>query len=335
VLLRTALSFPFVALLAASFVMSGCGIVGGESNTPTPTSTPTVTHTATPIPPTSTPVPTETPTPEPTPTPAPQIVTSSGELAQGKTIVVNAIPRGAAVSAILGYNGKNHQMMALDTGFWLPIGAAPEAAVGPRDLVVTMFDDAGNAIQTLTSSVAIVPFGFEVEYLTVEVGGPNGLRTPEEVQVEQNIRSRVYAGFTPEQLWDGAFIIPVPGVVTTAFGTARSYNGGPPSLNHSGTDFGADEGTPVQAAASGRIAFAGSLTTRGESVIIDHGAGVFTAYHHLSRIDVAEGQSVEQGSVIGAVGMTGLATGPHLHWELVVGGVNVDPVYWTFAGVAP
>jgi murein DD-endopeptidase MepM/ murein hydrolase activator NlpD len=91
----------------------------------------------------------------------------------------------------------------------------------------------------------------------------------------------------------------------------------------------------VGAAAHGIVAFAGSLTVRGVSVIIDHGAGVFTGYHHLSRIDVAEGQEVVAGQIVGAVGMTGLATGPHLHWELVVQGVNVDPVFWTFAGVAP
>mgnify|MGYP003512929549 CR=1 FL=1 len=69
------------------------------------------------------------------------------------------------------------------------------------------------------------------------------------------------------------------------------------------------------------IAFAGYLATRGNSVIIDHGMGVFTGYHHMSRIDVAQGQDVATGALVGAVGTTGLSTGPHLHWELVVGGV--------------
>jgi murein DD-endopeptidase MepM/ murein hydrolase activator NlpD len=70
-------------------------------------------------------------------------------------------------------------------------------------------------------------------------------------------------------------------------------------------------------------------------VIIDHGAGVFTGYHHMSRIDVAIGAGVVPGQQIGAIGATGLATGPHLHWELIVSGVNVDPVFWTYEGVAP
>ncbi len=123
--------------------------------------------------------------------------------------------------------------------------------------------------------------------------------------------------------------------MTTEFGTARGYNGGPVSTHHSGTDFGVDEGTPVSAAAAGRVAFAGQLTTRGTSVIIDHGAGVFTAYHHLSVIEVTEGQDVAQGQEVALSGMTGLATGPHLHWELIVGGVNVDPVEWTYPASLP
>jgi murein DD-endopeptidase MepM/ murein hydrolase activator NlpD len=83
------------------------------------------------------------------------------------------------------------------------------------------------------------------------------------------------------------------------------------------------------------VAFAGFFAQRGNSVIIDHGAGVFTGYHHLSRIDVVDGQEVVAGTVVGGIGATGLATGPHLHWELIIGGVNVDPVFWTYAGVAP
>ena len=98
---------------------------------------------------------------------------------------------------------------------------------------------------------------------------------------------------------------------------------------HPGTDIAADAGTPVRAAASGRVAFMGLLPSRGLSVIIDHGLGVFTGYHHLSKTDVTLGQSVMQGEAIGEIGSTGASTGPHLHWELIVGGVNVDAMLWT------
>lgn len=332
-MLRSSL-FAAVALIGSA-AFAGCGVVGGTSPTKTPTATLTPSSTPTPSN-TPTPLPTSTPTPEPTATPVPpHIVLSSGVLPQGKTIIVNAVPKGDAASATLTFNGRTYTMMSLPSGFWLPVGAAPEAETGAYTASVTRSDADGAAIDTLTATITIAATNFPVEYLEVPTDGPNGLQPPDQVQLELNIRARVYAEFIPQQLWDGPFILPVPGPITTAFGTARSYNGGPISLHHSGTDFGVDEGTPVLAAANGRVAFAGDLTTRGRSVIIDHGAGVFTAYHHLSRIDVTEGQDVTRGQIIAAAGMTGLATGPHLHWELVVGGVNVDPVDWTYAGVAP
>lgn len=321
------------AILGAS--LTGCGVVGGTSATQTPTATFTPSHTPTPSS-TPTPLPTSTPTPEPTATPVPpQIKLSSEVLPQGQTIIINAVPKGDAASATLTFNGRTEQMLALPSGFWLPVGAAPETEPGTYVASVTRSDADGNAIDTLTAAVTITATDFPVEYLEVPTDGPNGLQPPDQVQLELNIRARVFAEFIPEQLWSGPFILPVQGPVTTAMGTARSYNGGPISTHHSGTDFGVDEGTPVLAAATGRVAFAGELTTRGTSVIIDHGAGVFTAYHHLSKIEVTEGQDVTQGQEIALSGMTGLATGPHLHWELIVGGQNVDPVLWTYPGVAP
>jgi murein DD-endopeptidase MepM/ murein hydrolase activator NlpD len=235
----------------------------------------------------------------------------------------------------VSFRGDEQSMLDDGDAFWLPLGASAEAALGDSEVLVRLFDGGGAAVDTREATVSVTATDFPVEAIEVAPDGPNGLRSADEVQQELNIRAAVYARFTPRKLWSGAFIQPVQAPITTDFGTARSYNGGPPSLHHSGTDFGADEGTAVHAAAAGRVAFAGMLTTRGNSVLIDHGGGVFTAYHHLSRIDAAEGQDIAQGQVLGAVGMTGLATGPHLHWELVVGGVNVDPMPWTVPGVAP
>ncbi|HWQ28535.1 MAG TPA: M23 family metallopeptidase, partial [Dehalococcoidia bacterium] len=111
--------------------------------------------------------------------------------------------------------------------------------------------------------------------------------------------------------------------------------GGPVTDYHHGTDFLAQEGDPVYASADGVVAFAGPLSVRGNSVIIDHGMGVFSAYHHLSQIDVTRGQAVVAGQQVGRAGSTGLATGPHLHWEIAVRGVNVDPVLWTYEAYEP
>jgi len=318
--------------------LTGCGLVGSSGPTKTPTSTPTETATSTPTK-TNTPLPTNTPTTTPTPLPTdtptpPRISLSSDTIPQGRTAVVR-IGAGTAADALAQFAGRKYGMLHTGGMFWTVIGAGFGDAPGDATVTVTLFDAGGSVRETLSVPATIAHTDFPVEYLEVPTSGPNGLRPPDDVQRELNIRAQVYAQFTPQQYWSGPFVLPVNAPISTAFGTARSYNGGPPSLNHSGTDFAADLGTPVLAAAAGRVAFAGELTTRGTSVIIDHGDGVFTAYHHLSRIDVAEGQMVAQGQVIAAVGMTGLATGPHLHWELVVNGVNVDPVYWTYAGVAP
>lgn len=334
------LAFAIFSLASAS-ALTGCGVVGGASPTKTPTSTSTSTPTLTATPTstatlTPTPTPTPTSTPTPTVTPVPQAALSSATLAQGGTIVVRMEPAGSAASASAQFRDHDYPLIEDDAGFWAVIGAGNDADTGKDAVTVTLFDTADNVTQTFPLSVNVITTAYPVEYITVPPEGtPNGLRSADEVQQELNIRAAVYAGFTPEKLWSGPFIPPSKGPFTTRFGTTRSYNGGPPTTHHSGTDFAADTGSPAIAAAAGRVAFAGMLTTRGNSVIIDHGAGVFTAYHHLSRIDVSEGAYVAQGEQVGAVGMTGLATGPHLHWELVVGGVNVDPVLWTKDGVAP
>lgn len=322
-------------MLTFAGAMTGCGVIGGSSPTKTPTSTSTPTDTATPTA-TSTPIPpTPTNTPEPTATPAPRVEVSGDVLPQGRTVTLRVTPKGRAAVAVATYRNRSDPMLSDGDGFWLPIGAPPEAATGDLPVTITLTDAAGATLDTLRADVSVVATDFPVEAIEVPADGPNGLQPPDAVQQELNIRAEVYARFTPEKLWSGPFILPVADAITTAFGTARSYNGGPPSINHSGTDFASNYGTPVRAAAAGRVAYAGMMTTRGLSVIIDHGAGVFTAYHHLGQINVSEGQAVAQGDVVALSGMTGLATGPHVHWELVVGGVNVDPVYWTFAGIAP
>ena len=329
--------FAALATIAFAASMTGCGVVGGAAGptkTPTATTTATPTSTATPTPSatsTHTPTPTSTPTQTPTPLPA-SIALSSPVLEQGHAIVVSVAPRSSIAEAYVTFRGVTKPMLAdEDDEFWLPIGAAAGSEPGVSDVAVTLYDGAGSVTGSLTAIVEVVPVGWDVEYLTVPVGGPNGLRSPEDVQYEENIRQSTYANITQAKYWSGPFSIPVAGPVTTEFGTARSFNGGPVGGHHSGQDYGADIGTPVFASASGVVAFAGELTVRGTSIIIDHGAGVYTAYHHLSRIEVAQGQFVGQAEAIGAVGMTGLATGPHLHWELVVFGVNVNPVAWTVA----
>ncbi|HEX3704466.1 MAG TPA: M23 family metallopeptidase [Vicinamibacterales bacterium] len=133
----------------------------------------------------------------------------------------------------------------------------------------------------------------------------------------------VYAHSADEPLWRRPFVRPVPQDANSRFGQRSRFNGELRSP-HAGTDFMSPAGTPVQAPNAGRVVVARDLYFTGNTVVIDHGLGVFSTLAHLSRVDVQEGQHVNGGDVVGLVGATGRVTGPHLHWALRVGGARVD-----------
>jgi len=118
---------------------------------------------------------------------------------------------------------------------------------------------------------------------------------------------------------------------TAGFADERRYlyhGGGSDSILHGGIDLGAKEGSEVLACAAGRVVFAGLRIVTGNTIVVEHLPGLFSIYMHLSSIGVAEGEEVGKGRIIGRVGSTGLSTGPHLHWELRIGSIAVNPYYW-------
>ncbi|WP_017712159.1 M23 family metallopeptidase [Prochlorothrix hollandica] len=138
---------------------------------------------------------------------------------------------------------------------------------------------------------------------------------------------------SPKRLWQGAFLRPTSGEVTSIYGIRRYYNGEfAEDYFHRGVDYGAGTGTPVVAPADGIVALVGyeanGFELHGNTVGLDHGQGVLSIMIHLNSIQVWTGQFVKAGEVIGTVGSTGAATGPHLHWGLYVQGQAVDPVPW-------
>ncbi len=128
-----------------------------------------------------------------------------------------------------------------------------------------------------------------------------------------------------ERLWNGPFVRPVPGPANSRFGTRSIFNGHERSP-HSGGDFLSPAGTPVRAPNSGRVVVARSLYFSGNTVVIDHGLGLFSLLAHLSAIAVGTGDRLEPGQVVGTVGATGRVTGPHLHWAVRASGARVDPL---------
>jgi murein DD-endopeptidase MepM/ murein hydrolase activator NlpD len=137
---------------------------------------------------------------------------------------------------------------------------------------------------------------------------------------------------TLEKMWYGLFVSPVSpelsGCWTSFFGNRRAYNGSAYDYFHSGLDFCGRVGTELFAPAAGKVVFTDSLIVRGDVVVIDHGWGIYSAYDHLSDILVEPGEYVQPGQTIGLGGETGRTTGPHLHWEVWVGGIQVDPIDW-------
>jgi murein DD-endopeptidase MepM/ murein hydrolase activator NlpD len=134
----------------------------------------------------------------------------------------------------------------------------------------------------------------------------------------------IYSAVTKDILWTKPFTVPIPGETGRNFGHRRVFNG-EPRAPHNGADLRAKTGTPIHSANRGRVVLAKNLFFTGNTVIVDHGLGIFLLYAHLSRIDVKPGAIVENGQVVGLAGATGRVTGPHLHWGVRIQGARVDP----------
>ena len=149
-------------------------------------------------------------------------------------------------------------------------------------------------------------------------------KTLARVETESKAMHEAFAGFVPHPLWKGRFMEPVQGKISGRFGSRRVING-QPRKPHSGEDIAAPEGTPVLSMNDGMVRLTADHFFSGKGVIVDHGLGLFSMYFHLSSVDVKHGQVVKKGQVIGKVGATGRATGPHLHWGVRLNGSRVDP----------
>jgi murein DD-endopeptidase MepM/ murein hydrolase activator NlpD len=204
------------------------------------------------------------------------------------------------------------------------VGIALASRTGPAELKVEWSE--GDRRRSTSADFVIRPGIYGEETLKVD---PRHVRPSpqdlERIRREQAELKQIYASGSRLRLWRGAFQVPVPGEINGPFGTRRLFNGELQS-QHTGVDFRAQTGDPVQAAASGVVRLAKDLFYSGNAVILDHGAGLFTSYSHLSRMEVAVGQRIEKGKVVGMAGATGRATGPHLHWAVKVNSVNVNPL---------
>ncbi len=231
-------------------------------------------------------------------------------------------------TVIATFLGDELTVNALDSGtrhiLLIPVPLFTEAGVYPLTLFSTGQD---GAVTEFTVNIRVSGGGYPTQNLNVSAEMMNLLAPAvqdNELQLIENITRIV----TDEKYFDSAFSIPAAAAMNAPYGTRRSYNGGAVNSFHSGADFASAPGTPIFAAAPGKVVLTDTLNIRGNTVIIDHGWGVYSVYAHLQGINVALGDVVEMGQIIGSGGSTGRVTGPHLHWEIWVHGVPVNPLQW-------
>lgn len=147
----------------------------------------------------------------------------------------------------------------------------------------------------------------------------------EQIAKEIKEANAVYSHYTPKALFSGGFELPLTSFITSAYGRARIFNNILASY-HSGTDFRAKIGTPVKAANSGVVRIAKNRYYAGNSIVIDHGYGIYSQYYHLSELKVKVGQQVKKGQIIALSGASGRVSGAHLHFGILVASKQVDPL---------
>lgn len=237
-----------------------------------------------------------------------------------------SLPNEAALeSAELRWSDRGIPFVPTPTGWMTVIGVDLDAPPGSHEAEIRLRYADGRtevrAEQVVVSARSFPTTALEVEPRYVELSPQDQARAAR----ESRETAAIYAVLTPERYWRGEFQSPIPGATGGRnFGHRRVFNG-QARAPHSGADLRAPTGTPILAANRGRVVLAKDLFFSGNAVFLDHGLGVYSAYLHLSEVEVSEGEIVDRGAVIGLAGATGRVTGPHLHWGVRILDARVDP----------
>jgi len=205
------------------------------------------------------------------------------------------------------------------------VGIDLDARPAGYTTIVRTTDKSGRA-RDFEYRLSVRPKAFPTRHLTVD---EKFVTPPPEVldriAAEAKRVEAIFAAVSDRRYWKGRFIPAVPGPQISSFGKRNVINGKPRSP-HAGADFKGETGTPISAPNAGRIVLADDLYFSGNTVIIDHGQGLYSYFAHLSQFEVKAGQIVSKGDLLGQVGATGRVTGPHLHWSMRLVGSRVDPL---------
>ena len=237
------------------------------------------------------------------------------ELLTSEPVTITGQFLGQELRVIKRESGMRHNIL---------IGIPMFTKMSVYPLTLELTDDLEQAIP-ISAKVQVISGGYGRQTIKI---ADSELLAPAIEEEETSLLARVTGGFNLERFWTNGLNLPAAAPINAVFGTLRSYNGSPFNRYHGGVDFAGAPGTSVLAAADGTVVMVDRLQIRGNTTVIDHGWGLFTLYAHQQETLVELGMDVTSGQVIGTVGSTGRSTGPHLHWEAWLNGVNVDPMQW-------
>lgn len=196
---------------------------------------------------------------------------------------------------------------------------------GNRNLAIWTEKDGVMSSEKFNFQVKISDRDFEIQHLIVDETIEKSTRNNESYAQYNKYFPPSRLNSVPEKLWEDEFIMPATARITTEYGEKRYVNNALTSYRHSGIDIAAKKGTEVLATNSGKVVLAMNLIVSGNTVVVDHGLNLFSAYKHLDYMNVSAGEYVDKGHILGVVGTTGFSTGPHLHFEISINNTTLDP----------
>jgi murein DD-endopeptidase MepM/ murein hydrolase activator NlpD len=248
--------------------------------------------------------------------------------AQECTVKPSSVPLGQTVrlrcevsAATARLNGRTVRLFKQESGDWeglMPVAVADTPATYPVEFLA----EDGTALASASVTIRKTIFPSQNVTLAPQIEALHS--TTEEMQTLTTFRDSV----SDIKYWQDPLVAPLPGCVISAFGVKRLHNGKATGEFHMGIDQRGAEGTPILAVAAGVVKIVQPFNVLGGTVAIDHGQGLETMYLHMSKLNVELGARVNKGDVIGYVGTTGRANGPHLHWVIYVNGVPQNPQQW-------
>ena len=296
------------ALIFCILFFSVCGVIGLQEDFFVPEKAEPVTE----------------PEPEPVPEPVPEIVFSETELLPGDcfAIYLKGLTKRDDIQVSTAFVQGQPRFFSFMEGRLAVVGTSCRTKEGDYSCKVQVLRD-GEIAAEKEETFKVFHKEFVEQHLTV-TSTQKEQRSDDNFDMDKVHTERAKSVTSEKPLWEGTFVKPVEGRVSTEFGMIRYINK-EESGRHSGIDIAAARGTPVKAANNGVVRLSMMLNVTGNTIIIDHGCNIYSSYAHLDKLLVEEGAEVKKGDIIGEVGSTGFSTGPHLHWSTTIGTLYINP----------